>query len=266
MPGTTISRRPSTKASMRCITCRFQRTCRRISSTSSTTRATWCTPRTHRSRCCTTVSRDSFAEPTISATEPKADPRPLILRRILEIGSQPLVNFFIEVAAVFRLGDPMPGVRPHQQAAWHMHPLQSAPVLECIIDGHAKIALPDAEQHRGLPVGRISNRTLIAPDRASLPRRAAIGEFAAVYAITGTPLGGEIDLAGMADNAPVAGGGGFDPVGQVAPVTRAGGAQPRCVNVRITLDRFIHGLIDLIAWRLQGIELDGLCKLLAETG
>jgi hypothetical protein len=48
---------------------RFPRPCRPISSTNSTTRATWCMPRTHRSRCCTIMSRRSFAVPAISAAE-----------------------------------------------------------------------------------------------------------------------------------------------------------------------------------------------------
>ena len=48
---------------------RFPRPCRPISSTNSTTRATWSMPRTHRSRCCTIMSRRSFAEPAISAAE-----------------------------------------------------------------------------------------------------------------------------------------------------------------------------------------------------
>src|SRR5580700_9372432 len=72
MPGISIWRRLSIKASTRCTTCRFRRTCRRTSNTSSTTRATWCTPRTHRSSCCTTTSRGSFAAPAISATNRRA--------------------------------------------------------------------------------------------------------------------------------------------------------------------------------------------------
>src|SRR5580692_1887069 len=251
MPGITIWRRRSTKASTRCITCRFQRTCSRISSTSSTTRATWFTPRTHRSRCCTTTSPVSYAEPAIS---------------LIEIRSQPLLNFFVEVAAVLGLQDPMPGVGPYQQAAWHLHALQRAPIFQRIVDGHAKIALSDAEQHGGFPVGRVGYRALITPHRVSLPRRAAVRKFAAVDSVAGAPLSGEIDLAGVAHDAAVAGAGRFDPVGQVSAVTRACGAHAGRIDVRIALDGLIHRLIDLVARRFQRVELDRLRKLLAETG
>src|ERR1700739_2339028 len=50
--------------------CRFCRACRAISSTSSTIQGIWCTPRTRRSRCCTTTSPSSSAKPAGSATNP----------------------------------------------------------------------------------------------------------------------------------------------------------------------------------------------------
>src|ERR1700688_4878825 len=98
----------------------------------------------------------------------------------------------------------MPGVRPYQETARHTHPLQGAPVLQSIAEGHAEVAFSDAEQHRGLPIGCVGDRALVAPNGISSPRRSAIGQLASVDGVTDAPLGGQIDLAGMADDALVA--------------------------------------------------------------
>src|SRR3984957_18052994 len=128
------------------------------------------------------------------------------------------------MAAVFGLGDPVPGVGPYKEAAGDMHALQGAPVLQGIADGHTEVALADAEQHGRLPIGGVGDGALVAPDGAACPRRTSIGHFAAVDAVAGAPLSGEDDFAGLADEAFVLGGGGFDPVGQMTAVTRARGA------------------------------------------
>jgi hypothetical protein len=54
---------------------------------------------------------------------PTPSPRPLQIRR------QPPVHLVIEMPAVLRLGDPVPGVGPDQQAAGDVHALESGPVL-----------------------------------------------------------------------------------------------------------------------------------------
>src|SRR6202041_2483854 len=134
------------------------------------------------------------------------------------------------MAAVFGLGDPVPGVGPYEQAAGDMHALQGAPVLQGIADGHAEVALADAEQHGRLPIGGVGDGALVAPDGAACPRRASVGHFTAVDAVAGAPLSAEIDFAGMADDALVAGGGSFDPVGQMSAVTRAGRTEFRGID------------------------------------
>src|SRR5216684_5509007 len=127
------------------------------------------------------------------------------------------------MTAVLRLRDPMPGVRPYQETARHMHALQRAPILQSIADRHAEVALADAEQHRRLPVGRVGDRALVAPYGTSSPGRSAIGELASVIGVADAPLGGQVNLAGVADDALVTGGGGLDPVSQVSAVARARG-------------------------------------------
>src|SRR5208337_509047 len=101
--------------------------------------------------CCTTTWRGSFTAPAISATKRGSRSALPGRRSVLQIGGQPLLYLLIEVAAVLRFGDPVPGIRPHQEAARHLHALQCAPVFQGIVDGHAEIALSDAEQHRRFP-------------------------------------------------------------------------------------------------------------------
>src|SRR5258707_9251766 len=116
--------------------------------------AIWSMRRTRRSSCCTTMSWGSFAEPATTAVDDAgiltkacraalnrcATPTMSVNRSAtLQIRGEPAVNFFIEVPAVLRLRYPMPGVRPHQKAAGHLHALQRAPILERVIDGHAKV-------------------------------------------------------------------------------------------------------------------------------
>src|SRR5690349_11727925 len=102
----------------------------------------------------------------------------------------------------------MPGVRPDQQPARHMHALQRGPVLESIANGHAEVLLADAQQHRRLPVRRIGDWTLLAPDGAAHPRWSVVGHFASVDRITLSPLSCQINLTGMTDDALVTCGGG----------------------------------------------------------
>src|SRR5205814_7521321 len=62
---------------------------------------------------------------------------------------QPRVHFLVEVTAVLAVQNPVIRPRPHQQAAGYPHPLQRAPVLERVVDGHPEIALADgrSEEH-----------------------------------------------------------------------------------------------------------------------
>src|SRR5580693_257876 len=78
-----------------------------------------------------------------AARHPCGQDRLLRRRAVFEVGCQPLLNLFIEVAAVFGLENPMPGVRPYQQSAGDAHSLQSAPILERIVDGHPEVAFTD---------------------------------------------------------------------------------------------------------------------------
>src|ERR1700728_2653872 len=133
-----------------------------------------------------------------------------------------------------------------------MHALQGAPILQGIADGHAEVALADAEQHGRLPIGGVGEGALVAPDGTACPWRASIGDFAAVYAVADAPLSGEIDFARLADDALVAGGGGLDRVGQSSAVTRTCRAEFRAVDEGIALDGLVHRLVDFIARSLQG--------------
>src|SRR5215813_9761608 len=149
------------------------------------------------------------------------------------------MHLLIEAAAVFGLEDPVPGIRPYQQPARHMHALQRAPVLQRVADRHPVVALADAEQHRRFPLGRVGYRTLIAPDCVAAPGRPAIRELAAVNPIALAPLRREIDLAGVADDAAVACRRGLEPVDQVAAIAGARRAHARSVDERIALERLV---------------------------
>src|SRR5215475_9006025 len=111
------------------------------------------------------------------------------------------MHFLVEVPAVLGLQDPVPGIRPDEQLARHLHALQSAPVLERVADRYAIVALADAEQDRRLPVRGVVDRALLAPDRVAFPGRSAVGELAAVVEVALAPLRSQINFAGMADDA-----------------------------------------------------------------
>src|ERR1700741_4852226 len=103
--------------------------------------------------------------------------------------------------AVLGLEDPVPGVRPHEQPARHLHALQRAPGLERVADRHAVVALADAHEGRRLPVRRVGDGALLAPDRIARPGRAAVGALAAVVEVALAPLRREIDFARVANDA-----------------------------------------------------------------
>src|SRR5271154_4565133 len=103
------------------------------------------------------------------------------------------------MAAVLRLENPVPGVRPYQQAAPHLHAPQGAPILERVVEGDAEIAFADAQQHRRFPVCSVRDRTLVSPHGIAFPWRTAISEFAAINRIACAPLTGQIHFAGVTD-------------------------------------------------------------------
>src|ERR1700733_4915279 len=72
---------------------------------------------------------------------------------VLEVLGEPVVDLFIKVAAVFGLGDPVPGIGPDEQSAGDVHALQGAPVFEGVAEGYAIVAFADAEEHGRLPLG-----------------------------------------------------------------------------------------------------------------
>src|SRR5439155_11220197 len=95
---------------------------------------------------------------------------------------------------------------------------------EGIANRHAEIALSYAQQHRCFPVGGIGDRALVAPDYAAGPRRAVVRELAVVDGIALAPLGCEVNLPRVTDDAFVASGGGLEPVRKMAAVARPAGA------------------------------------------
>src|SRR5262249_28718163 len=110
----------------------------------------------------------------------------------LQVLSEPRLHLLVEVPAVLGLEDPVPRVRPPEQAARHLHALQDAPVLERIADRDAEIPLADAQQDRRLPVLSVGDGALLAPDGTPAPGGAVIGELATVDRIALAPLGGQI--------------------------------------------------------------------------
>jgi hypothetical protein len=176
------------------------------------------------------------------------------------------VDLFIKVAAVFGFGDPVPGIGPDEQAAGDLHALQGTPVLEGIAEGHAIVAFADAEEHGRLPLGCVGEGTLLPPDGIAFLGRAAIGHFASVDTVADAPLSGQVHFTGVTDDALVARGGGFEPVGEMAPITGARCAHSGAIDVGVALEGFVDRLVDFIAGCPERIELDGLGKFLAETG
>lgn len=79
------------------------------------------------------------------------------------------MDFFVEVTAVFGLGDPVPGVGPDEQAAGDVHALEGGPVFQSVAEGHAEITFADAEQHGGFPVGGVGDGALVVPDGTAGP-------------------------------------------------------------------------------------------------
>src|SRR5580658_11083833 len=156
------------------------------------------------------------------------------------------MHFLVEMPAVLGFEYPMPRVRPHEQAAGHVHALQRRPVLERVAERHTIVALADAEQNRRLPVRGIRNRTLLAPDRIAGPGRPAVHDLAFVDEIALAPLRGEVDLARMAHDALIARARRLDPVRQVSAIARARGAHSRTIDEGIALQGLVDRLVDLL--------------------
>src|SRR5262249_58054410 len=96
------------------------------------------------------------------------------------------------------------------------------------------------------PVGAVGDGALVVPDWVAGPRWAAVGDFALVDGVALAPLSSQVDFAGVADEAFVAGGGGFQPVGEVAAVAGAACAQAVAVDGGGALGGFVDGLGELV--------------------
>ena len=179
---------------------------------------------------------------------------------------QPGVHFVVEMAAVLAVCNPVVRVRPDEQPARHLHALQRAPVFERVVQRYPEVVLADRQQDRCLEVCRAADRVLVAPHCVLLPRRAAGHQLAMVDAVARAPLGFAVHEAGVADDGPVAGGGGFEPVGDVAAVAGAGRRLSRSVDEREPANRFVGRLVHVFGRALERIELDRACEALAEAG
>src|SRR5690606_10320790 len=107
---------------------------------------------------------------------------------LLQPACEPGVHFIVEMPAVVALLDPVVLIGIDQQAALDLLALQRRPVLQDVVERHAKIPLADGHEHRGAPIRREADGVLLVPDRGAFPRRSAHVGFPRIHSIARAPL------------------------------------------------------------------------------